>query len=504
MNYLLTFDIGTTSVKTCIFTEKFWLVAISAEEYELLTPKKDIVELDPDVYWTAIKSGLKKVLELSKVCIEDIRVITVATQGETLIPVDIHGKALCNAIVWLDARAKEETDIIKEGFTEDEFYRKTGISEVGPACPVSKILWFKRRRKELYDNTFKFLLLEDYIINKLTGKFVTEQSLMSSTGYFDINNNKLWEEMLGYIDIGTDKFPEIYPCGEKISQLKPEIASELGLSAATIVSTGAFDQTCSAVGAGNVMPGIVSETTGTALVIAATTEEPDYNNPGKINIIKHYNHNFLMLPYCSTAGMVLKWFKDSFCQYEIEASKIDNISVYELLDIMAAAVEPAAKGLVLLPYFAGTTSPEVDPTAKGVFFGISLDTKKEHFVRAILEAIGFMLRENIELLEKSGVEPSEIRSLGGGSKSHIWNAIKSDITKKRIVVMDSGESTSLGAAMLGAVSVGMYKSIDEICSQYSNVRCIYHPDYSNSGAYDKAYEIYLKLYKNLKELFHYK
>jgi len=175
--------------------------------------------------------------------------------------------------------------------------------------------------------------------------------------------------------------------------------------------------------------------------------------------------------------------------------------VYEMLDSLAAKVKPGANGLILLPHFEGILNPDLNPAAKGVFYGISLDSKKEFFIRAILESIGYMLRENLELLEKMGIKADEIRSTGGGSKSSLWSAIKADITGKPITVMEQQESTSLGAAILGAVAVGMYGSVEEASSKVIRINRRYNPDKRNTAVYDKNYRTYIKLYESLKELF---
>jgi xylulokinase len=501
MGYIMTFDVGTTSVKTCLFTEDIKLIAFSSEEYELLTPKKDVVELDPEIYWNTLKKGIREVLDTSGINTEEILVMTLTTQGETLIPVGKDGAPLYNALVWLDARAVEESAIITGLIASDTFYRHTGLPEAGPACPVCKVLWFKRNQPELFEKIFKFLLLEDYLLFKLTGKFISEQSLMSSSGYFDINSGILWQELLDSLDINCELFPEVLPCGEIIGNISKNAALELGLSTLTIVSTGAMDQISSAIGAGNIYPGIVTETTGTAMVIGATTIEANYSNISKVIIYKHYNKNFLLLPYCPTAGIVLKWFKDEFCGSEMNECKANGKSIYQMLDELASVVKPGANGLIFLPHLAGALSPEVNPYAKGVFFGISLETKKAHFVRAILESIGYMLKENIEMLESLGIEVKEIYSLGGGSDSKLWNSIKADITGKHILVLEQQESTSFGAAILGAVSIGLYNSVEEACKLQARSKNVYIPDQTNIGIYNKTYTTYIEVYNNLKELF---
>ncbi|OGO81621.1 MAG: hypothetical protein A2Y21_06065 [Clostridiales bacterium GWC2_40_7] len=501
MGYLLTLDLGTTSVKACVFNENFDLLGYSSEEYELLTSEGNIVELTPETYWQAAISGIRKATELSGITGMDTGIITITTQGETLLPVDSSGAPLRNAINWLDARAEEEAAYINNRFTNEEVYGNTGLPEIGPACPVCKVLWIKNKEPEIYGKTFKFMLLEDFIILRLTGKYVTEKCLMSSTGYFDINKEVLWMEMLSYAGIEPEKFPQIMDCGTIVGGLLPEVADELGINPGIRVSTGAMDQAASAIGAGNVTEGIITETTGTALVMAATIKMPDYSNPARLNIMKHgLKGKYIMLPYNSTAGIVLKWFKDEFCRYETEKYAEEGKSVYLYLDELAESSPPLANGLILLPHFAGMLTPEINPAVKGVFFGVGLDTRKPHFIRAILEGIAFMLKQNVELLEQMGIEVKEIRSLGGGSKSRLWCQLKADVNNRVIHTMEQEETTSLGAAILGSLAAGIYRTVEEAC-RVVKVKKSFKPDEKTVSVYAKGYVSYKQLYTSLKKMF---
>jgi len=296
MKYFLTLDIGTTAVKACVFNSDFQLSGSSNKEYELLTPEQNIVELDPEVYWQNSVFCIKEAVALSGVNAAEIGVITVTTQGETLIPVDMSGRSLRNAIVWLDTRAEQESRFISDRFTDDELFEKTGVTEMSPMWPACKILWIKNNEPGVYDQTYKFMLVEDFIILRLTGKYVTEGSVMSSTCYYDINDGALWLDMLSHIGVGPEKIPDILECGAVVSEILPEAAKRIGLSASCLVSTGAMDQAAAAIGACNVSKGVVSETTGTALVVAATVDQHHPQGQVPVNIIEccnlHHSSSF--------------------------------------------------------------------------------------------------------------------------------------------------------------------------------------------------------------------
>jgi len=492
MGSILTFDVGTTSIKTCLFDGQFKVLARHTAEYRLIATPGGVVEMDPQAYWRGVCEGARAIITACPMAESGISVITITTQGETLVPVDAAGLPVCNAIVWLDSRSSAEAAALRESFGSGSYYPVTGLGQVDEAAPISKILNLKRNRPDIFRRTRKFLLLEDYLIFRLTGEFVSEKSLMSSTGYFDIVRDTMFSSILDFAEIPLSLFPSVLDCGQCVGLVLPEAASELGIGGRIMVVTGAMDQLAGALGSGNIRGGIVTETTGTALVMGATTSLPDFSHPARPTIYRHVRAgSFFVLPLCNTAGIILKWFKDEFCGTETKKFGQD---VYAELGRMAASVPPCADGLLVFPYFSGMLTPVSDMTTRGMFCGVSLNTKKAHFIRAILESVAFMLRENIEIMEGMGIEVAQIRSLGGGSRSDIWSQIKADVLGLDIVTMTETECPSLGAAMLGAVGAGMYRDLDEVGELNVPVKS-FEPDVRNTAAYDTQYRRYRKLYQ---------
>jgi len=168
---------------------------------------------------------------------------------------------------------------------------------------------------------------------------------------------------------------------------------------------------------------------------------------------------------------------------------------------MAGKANPGADGLLALPHLAGAACPEFDSRARGIFFGIGLGHRKGHFVRAIMESIAYMLRGDVEILEELGVEASEVRSLGGGSRSDLWCQIKSDVLKRPIVTLEVSETASLGAAILAGLGAGIYRSFEDACKRVMRPRKRFEPDPRNFDIYDRGYGLYRKLYEGNRELF---
>lgn len=503
MDLMLTFDLGTTSVKTCLFDRELRLLGSSTREYQVLTPGSGIVELPAHIYWDNVADGAKEAARNAGRSLSDVQAVSVSTQGETLIPVDQEGAPLHNAVIWLDERAGKEASQLSIHFPPETFYFHTGIPECTGYCPVSKLLWFKNQRPDIYEKTYKFLLLEDFILQRLTGRFVTEKSLLCTTGYFDIGTDRLWDEIFEKAELDQAKIPELLECGTVVGRVLPQVAEELGLSPEAVAVTAAMDQTAAAVGAGNLTSGIITETTGTALCIGATSDHPDMAHSARLCVYRHIcPGRYLLLPTCMTAGMVLKWFKDAFCTEEIWMAKETGRSVYALLDDIVEHTTPGANGLTLLPYFTGIIQPDNDPNARGVFFGVGLNTGKPEFLRAIFEGIAYMLRENVALIEQvSGAPVTAIRSLGGGSRSQVWRQIKADVCGVEIDSMEQEECTSLGAAILSAVALGIYPDALSAAAVGNRVKDRLFPESLLQSVYDKGFVRYQRVWKHARIVF---
>jgi len=503
MEYILTIDVGGSSIKVALFDKEGNIITVETQEYELKTPSNNIVELDPNVYWYVTKNSIRNILSKIKIDKNNIRAISVCSQGETIICLDKSGEEVGNAIFWLDNRAIKEAVEIEKEFGGDEIYEKTGQQEVIAGWSAPKILWLKNNKKENFKRTSKILFVEDYILYKLSGKYYTEFSMIPSSLLGDIINKKWWKEMLEFVGIDEERLSEIKEPGETIGYIKDDVANDLGLPIDIQIITGAMDQAASMVGAGNIKRGIFCETTGTALAITTTTGKKPIKDPKKR--IPFYYHavrdHYYLLPWSQTAGIILKWFKDEFCFQEIQAANVKKSDVYDILTSKALKTDPGSEGLMVLPYFAGAGCPQMNSYARGIIYGLGLNHKRGHFIRAIMESIGYILQDNIEVLGSLGLNIEKIISLGGGSKSGFWNQIKADITEKPIAVLKNAESTSTGVFILASVALGNHKDIGQACASIVKEKKIYIPDKKNFKLYREKFRLYKDLYNSLEDLY---
>jgi D-xylulose kinase len=501
METILAFDLGTTALKCALHDLHGKVIAKASVEYELITPDADSVEMEPETYWKAFKSALGQVLKDSGMKTADIRALGISAQGETLILADKNGKPLRRAIVWLDNRAQREANELAERFGNQQAYEITGQVKLVPTWPASKILWIKKHEPKIFEKTGKFLLLEDYFLYRLTGEFVCEGSLVTSTCYWNFRSRNWWPEMLAELGITTSQLPAYQESGEVVGSLRRDIADELGLSPDTQVCTGALDQACGAIGVGNIQPGVFSENTGAALAICASVNQATLDPQGQMPCHYHGIPGLYMLHTFTGGGIVLRWFRDEFAQMEMSVGKSTGQDAYDLLGAEAGQVPAGCEGLVMLPHLQGAMAPEANPAAKGVFYGFTLRHTRGHFTRAIMEAVCFIVRRNIEVIEGIGVPVTEIRSLGGGARSAIWKQIEADVTGRTVLTTDNEEAATLGAAILAGKAIGLYSSVPEAVAQMVQIKERFEPIMENKPLYDKAFRTYVDLYTALCPLF---
>lgn len=497
MRLLIGLDIGTTALKAAVFDTAGKLLAVSAQEYSLITPQVNYVEESGEVYWKAFKDAIADLKNKYPIRDEDEVALAISAQGETIFFLDQDGKLLRNAIVWMDNRAQEEAKLLKENFGDETCFRVTGQVSFEPCWPASKILWVKNHEPEVFAKTDKFLLIEDYFIYRMTGKFATEGSLVCSSTYWDIINKAYWPEMLDFMGIREDQLAPVYESGEAVGQIIPEVAKELGLPVKLTVCTGALDQAAGAIGAGNVKEGMFSETIGAALAICAPVSHPVFDPNRKMPLHYFAAPDTYMIHTFTNGGMTLRWFRDKFCPVEMQAQELGLDDAYNMISKEAAQISAGSDGLVMLPHLAGSNAPDVNAKAKGVWFGFTLQHTRAHFMRAVMESLGYIVKRNIDAMADMGIEVKEIRSLGGGSKSAVWNQIKSDICQIPLETVSSVEAASLGAAILAGKAVGIFENLNEAVDSMVGVKNRTEPNPENKAVYESGYTMYQKLFRDL-------
>ena len=487
---LLGIDLGTTAIKGGLHQLDGSEVARATAEYALLSPSPAVVEVPVTDYWTAFTDVVHSLLRRSGVDRKRITAIGISAQGETLVPVGRDGAALRHAIVWLDNRAQQESAELDDQFGARLIYEATGQPGMLPTWPAAKILWLSRHEPDVFAGSAQFLLLEDYFLARLVGQAVCEGSLVTSTCYWNFRSKQWWPEMLAAIGIDTGRLPPLVEPGTAVGPLLPSVADELGLETRTLVCAGALDQACGAIGVGNVQPGILSENTGTAVALCATLDRAGLDPDLRMPCHYHGIPDTYMFHTFTTGGLVLRWFRDQFCEQDVAAATARGIDAYSLICERAAAITPGADGLIVLPHLQGAMAPDANPDARGVVLGLALHHGRDHLARALLESVAFVIRRNVEVLEELGIRVSSILASGGGARSGLWKQIEADVTGKPVRVTTQTEAASLGACILAGCGAGLYGSVAEAADSMVSLAATFEPTAANAALYDEAYAIY--------------
>jgi xylulokinase len=348
-------------------------------------------------------------------------------------------------------------------------YEVTGQPEIPAGFPASKLLWFKRKRPEIWAKVERIFLLEDWILYRLSGEFVTEPTIQSSSLYYDITNRVWWSEMLDFIGVKKSQLPRLCRSMERIGSYQ-------GIP----VVTGGLDQIAGMLGCGVGDETKVSEMTGTIMAICAMTDTVPPYDPN--SIIPCHIHavegKYCRILWSSTAGMALKWFKNNFAE---------SLSFREL-DELAEKIPAGCDGMTVLPYFTGSTMPKYNPEAKATFAGVTLAHTKGHFARVIMESVAYLLREDLEYIGSENIR--EIRVTGGGASSPLWVQMKADVTGKTLKTVSESETACLGTAMFAAVGIGAFASVTDAANKLAKPAKEFVPSGTD---YEEAYRCFRML-----------
>ena len=499
--YLLGIDLGTSGTKTVLFDTDGNAVASALVEYPMYQPKNGWAEQDPKDWWNAARDTIRQVLEDSGADPAAVKGLGISGQMHGLVMLDENGEVLRNSIIWCDQRTQAECDEITEKIGKERLIEITANPAL-TGFTAGKILWVRKNEPEIYEKCRHILLPKDYVRYMLTGEFATEVSDASGMQLLDVKNRCWSREVLEKLEIDPSLLAKMYESPEVTGTVTAEAAALTGLKEGTPVVGGAGDNAAAAVGTGVVEEGKAFTTLGTSGVVFAHSDSVTIDPKGRV-------HTFCSaVPGCWTvmsctlsAGLSLKWFRDTFCGEEKAVAAGMGVDPYYLMDKQAEKSPIGANRLIYLPYLMGERSPLLDPSARGVFFGLSAIHTKYDMLRAVMEGVIYSQRECLDILRGMGVVSSEMLACGGGGSSPFWRQMMADVYGLPVKTVANKEGPALGAAILAGVGAGVYKSVPEACRQVIHVNPAQPPIGENHWQYEKYYEIYRSLYPALKENF---
>ena len=527
MKYILTYDIGTTGLKTCIFEldKTIKLVASDNEGYGLYIVDNGGAEQDGNEWWSAMCKSTKECFAKAKVKVEpkDIAGISFCSQMQGLVLVDKEGNALRRPMSYMDQRAKEQ---IKKGIANGLQVAGANIFKLIPSLmitgavsssvkdPMWKYLWVKDNEPEVYNNTYKWLDVKDYLICRCTGECTMTEDSAFGTLLFDTRKGKkCWSKTLcNMFGINMEHLPKIIKSTDMAGTLTSKVASELGLNEGTPVFGGGGDASLIGVGAGCTKLGDTHIYDGTSgWVITVTDKQMVDVNAMIAAITGAQSDKFNYFAEMETAGKCLEWVKDHLALDEIgiylkkmnitEGDDREYESLYSFLTDSIKDAAPGSGGVIFTPWLHGNRCPFEDPNVTGGFYGVKLETGKTELIRSVLEGVFYHLRWMLECQDKKLKTSDPIRFVGGGALSPISCQMLADILGRTIeTVADSQFVGAMGAAAIVAVGLKEIERLD-VLKEFIPSDTVYKPNMEVHELYEPYYQTFKKIYKANKPLY---
>ena len=512
--FIIAHDLGTSGDKAILTTVHGTIVDLVKKEYPVYHPEPDYAEEDPMDWWNAVCENTRKLIKKSGVKKEEIVGMTFCSQTQGLVPVGRNGQPLRPAMIWLDGRS---ADILREklwthprimGYNIFHVIRFLAITGGSPGHTgkdqIGKILWMRENEADIFSKVHKFIDVKDYVLHKLTGKYVTSVDLAYIWWLMDTRKKKnQWHPGLCRLaGIRPEQLSEIKESKAVVGKVTKKAAEETGLLPGTPVVNGSGDLSAAALGSGAIDEGECHICIGTSGWVAGhyakrKTDIPHYTGCiGSAYPEKYY----MAVAHQETAGICLEWLKNKVLYHKDQLKKEYKASeVYEILDELAERVGPGSEGLIFTPWMYGERCPIDDDYVRGGLFNVGLNHSREHLVRAVLEGIALNTRWAMETLENLYKPVDQLNFVGGGAKSDVWCQIVADITNRKINrVAEPQQAGARGIALLASMTLGYIESYEDI-KRHIKIDRTFQPNPDNRQLYDTMFREFKNLYKQNKK-----
>lgn len=486
--FVIGLDIGTTSVKACVFHLNGKLVAEVEKMNTFHYPKQGWVEQDPVEIERAAVVAIKEVMEEASITKDELLTIGFSAAMHSILCVGEDGKAISPALIWADGRSDGQAQRLDEKMGA-EVYKKTG-TPIHPMTPLNKLLWMKENEYEPYRKAAYYMSVKEYVFYRWFNKRVIDYSMASATGLFNPATLSWEKSLLELTNVEESQLSEIVAPTTIFTEIDEQVAADMGINRDLPFVIGSADGQLANLGIGAILPGEVAVSVGTSGAIRQLTKGVKVSEERETFCYSFTADTAIIGGPTNNGGIALQWAKDLL---NFEGS-------FEELLAEAEKVAPGADGLIFLPYVNGERAPIWNQKAKGSFHGVTLTHKREHFIRAVLEGITFNLYQIGNALERLAGESEKIYVNGGLARSPLWLSMMANVFNAEIYVPESHHSAAWGAAWTGLVGIGKVNSFEEI-KENIPMSAPVKPDEQTSKLYKQLYKDYEKLAKDMVKHF---
>ena len=496
--YLAGIDVGTTGCKVMVFDQKGAPLSSAYVEYACTYPQPNWVEQDPRMLMDAVAACSRKLFAKGQVHPGEIAAVSVSAQRSCTIFLDRAGEPI-KLISWLDNRAGRQVEEIAQTIGRDRYYDITGMP-LSTTWVLPKVLHARANDPDTWSRTWKVVQLQDLILRSLGADgFYSDEPDATFYGLWDSRNFRWSRELLDAFGLDASLFPSVYPSGHPAGAITARAAARTGFAPGTPLCVGIGDQNSAALGSGIVRPGSISVSLGTGGLATALLDSC-YRDPHRQAMVTHHaTHGLWTFEGLQNAAAgAFRWFRDEIAAYEKAEARKSGAQVYDTLNRMIEGVPVGAKGLLMLPFFAGAAAPRWNPQAKGGFLGLTFAHDRACMARACVEGITLEQKDIMESIRRGGVSFDKVRIMGGATNSPVWNQIQADIYGLPCETLRVTDAAALGAAICAGVGVGLFPSMEAAADAMVQVDRRYEPNGENTARYQRLYRLYCRVYQALE------
>lgn len=493
---LVGIDFGTSHIKAIAFTRRGQIVASASAPTPTIYPQLGWAYYEPDAVWMQTVAALRTMTGK----LDDpqrIVAVAVASVGEAGAPIDAAGQPTYPMIAWFDTRAQEQAEKLRQRVGADAVFRSSGVS-LQPIFTLCKVLWIQQHAPEAMARTVRWLNAADYLTFRLCGVAASEFSLASRTLMLDIDKLTWATDLVQNAGVDPAILPPLLPSGTKLGTVLPEIATQTGLPASAIVTTGGHDHVCGAMALSVIRPGAVLDSLGTAEAIFLATDEvlkdPAVGRRGYAQGV-HVSGGYYILGGLYTSSACIEWFREN------AGAGLD----YDALAAEGEAVPPGSLGVYFLPHLRTANPGYDDPRSRATFVGLTFDAKRGALYRALLEGLAYEARYSLASLLPylPATHIERIVATGGGTRNGLLMRIKASVYNQPVRVVSIDEATALGAAMLAGIGAGVYTDVADAVQSVRYTTTVTEPEPVAAKFYEQGFnQVYRALYPAVRELHH--
>ena len=513
---VLAVDLGTSGMKVALITVRGAVLGWEAQGVRLhLTPDGG-AEQSPEEWWQAFIAVSERLLARNLTPKRRIKAVCCSTQGEGTVPVDRDGNALMNCILWMDMRGAPYLNKRVRGlvnvaganvFKLVRWIRLTGgMPSLTGKDPAGHMLLVRERFPEVYERTYKFLNVLDYLNLRLTGRFAaTFDSILTSwvTDNRNPDDIRYSDALIRMSGIEASKFPDIVACTTVLGPLRNDVADQLGLAKDVQVVAGSIDNTAAAIGSGAVEDYLPHLYIGTSSWVAAHVPFKKTDAQSALASVPcAMPHRYLLTALQATAGGNLTFLRDSILLAKDELPRAEGIQdALNIMDQMAERVPAGANGVIYTPWIWGERAPVDDKNLRAGLYNLSLNNDRADIIRAFLEGVALNTRWLMKPVEKFlGRSLSRMHLVGGGAASDVWCQIFADVLDVEVgQLKDPIQANARGAAFIAAAGLGEI-ALSEV-PRFVEFKRKYEPIAEHRAVYDDRFRTFVDIYEQMKGIY---